>query len=75
MWVGHGIAYCEEHDPTGLHNTIHIAFSFIRKAVYSVEGGGRDVNEARTLEAEAEARTLEAKTEAKKCWPSKFNIL
>ena len=46
----------------------------------------RDVNEARTLEAEAEAeaktleaeaeaeaRTLEAKAEAKKFWPSKFN--
>ena len=34
---------------------------------------GRDVNEVRTLEAEAEARTLEAKAEAKKIWPSKFN--
>ena len=37
--------------------------------------GTRDVNEARTLEAEAEAeaRTLDAKAEAKKFWPSKFN--
>ena len=44
----------------------------------------RDVNEARTLEAEAEARTLEAETEAEArtleakseamhFWPSKFN--
>ena len=33
----------------------------------------RDVNEARTLEAEAEARTLEAKSEAMQFWPSKFN--
>ena len=40
----------------------------------------RDVNEARTLEAEArtleaeaEAKTLEAKAEAKKFWPPKFN--
>ena len=41
----------------------------------------RDVNEARTLEAEAqaeaktleaEAKTLEAKAEDKKIWPSKF---
>ena len=42
----------------------------------------RDVNEARTLEAEAEARTLEAEVEARaleakaeaiQFWPSKFN--
>ena len=33
----------------------------------------RDVNEARTLEAEAEARTLEAKVEAIQFWLSKFN--
>ena len=29
----------------------------------------RDVNESRTLEAEAEARTLEAEAEATKFWP------
>ena len=29
--------------------------------------------EAKTLEAEAEARTLEARAEAKKFWPPKFN--
>ena len=49
----------------------------IREVIHS-----RDVNEARTLEAEAKARTLEAEAQARtleakpeviQFWPSKFN--
>ena len=40
-------------------------------ASYGAGWASRDVNEARTLEAEA--RTHEAKAETKKFWPSKFN--
>ena len=37
----------------------------MRKSVAELLENSRDVNEARTLEAEAEARTLEAEAEAR----------